>query len=183
MVDLINYIKHINIKPETYLYCFLAALLLSKFLAFYRKYFKVSNKHKWHRQTASKVLNRIRQFETSVQKERYIQKMSPFAFEDLILTAYKNNGCKIKRNRRKTGDGGIDGMVYLSKQWQLIQAKRYDKAYIRFKDIEEFNKICYTKKKKGLFIFVGKISEVTIKKAQGCEKVTLVYGDKLTKLM
>lgn len=144
---------------------------------------RTSKRHQFHQRTALNALNKIRTFQTNGQRERYLQKISPFVFEDLILTAYQQKKHKIKRNKKKTGDGGIDGRVVIHGQWNLIQAKRYQKSYIKFSDIELFATTCKKHNKQGVFVFVGKVSDSTIEKAKQFENLDLLYGERLALLL
>lgn len=143
----------------------------------------ISKTHKKHQREALQALNKMRTFNTFEQKERYLKKISPFVFEDFILSAYLRAGYKIKRNAKKTGDGGIDGRVRIKGKWHLIQAKRYQVSYIKMSDIERFNKLCKQQNTQGVFVFVGKISESSLVKSNKMENVTLLYGDELNQVL
>lgn len=90
----------------------------------------------------------------------YLRKIDPFVFEELLLTAFKEQGCKIKRNKKYTGDGGLDGQVWINKKHYLIQAKRY-KAYINKQHMKEFILLNEKEKTEGLFIHTGKTGKET----------------------
>ena len=68
---------------------------------------------------------RLRRIKEPGRQIHYLRQVNPFLFEEMILTALKRHGFKIKRNRRYTGDGGIDGQAWWNGQHYLIQAKRY----------------------------------------------------------
>lgn len=55
----------------------------------------------------------------------YLRKIEPFVFEEFLLTCFERQGYRIIRNTCYTGDGGIDGKVYIDGGLYLIQAKRY----------------------------------------------------------
>lgn len=67
----------------------------------------------------------------------YLRKIEPFVFEELLLTCFERQGFKIVRNTRYTGDGGIDGKVYIDGGLYLIQAKRYS-GDIKLLHLHEF---------------------------------------------
>lgn len=85
----------------------------------------------------------------------YLRKIDPFLFEELILTIIENNKLKIKRNKRYTGDGGIDGKFYIENQLYLVQAKRY-KNHINLQHVKDFIIICEKNNAKGIFVHTGK---------------------------
>ncbi|EPO2651139.1 restriction endonuclease, partial [Klebsiella pneumoniae] len=58
-------------------------------------------------------------------KIAYLRKIDPFTFEELLLEGFESHGFRTIRNKRYTGDGGIDGQVIIGKHRYLIQAKRY----------------------------------------------------------
>lgn len=93
----------------------------------------------------------------SCPKQQFYQlrRTNPFLFEEMILTAFKHNGCKIIRNKRYTHDGGIDGRVMLDGVLHLIQAKRY-KGHINPSHVLDFLRLCQEQNTKGLFIHTGK---------------------------
>jgi restriction system protein len=67
----------------------------------------------------------------------YLRKIEPFVFEELLLTCFERQGYKIVRNTRYTGDGGIDGKVYIDGRLYLIQAKRYSGS-IKLAHLQDF---------------------------------------------
>ncbi|MBA52874.1 MAG: restriction endonuclease [Pseudomonadales bacterium] len=91
--------------------------------------------------TARRVLKKLQAIETPSAQFAYLRKIDPFVFEELILEAFHGGGLKIERNRRYTGDGGIDGKVKIHGRYVLIQAKRYS-GYIDNKDIDVFSRLC-----------------------------------------
>ena len=42
-------------------------------------------------------------------KIAYLRKIDPFTFEELLLEGFESHGFRTIRNKRHTGDGGIDG--------------------------------------------------------------------------
>ncbi|BDA75865.1 hypothetical protein CAL7716_100310 (plasmid) [Calothrix sp. PCC 7716] len=86
----------------------------------------------------------------------YLRKIEPFVFEEFLLTCFQRQGYKIVRGTRYTGDGGIDGKVYIDGRLYLIQAKRYSGG-IKLAHLQEFGAVI--KKNKcagGYFIHTGK---------------------------
>lgn len=116
------------------------------------------NKHFYRIKTGYKILKKIRSF-TDPNKNlkiiNYLRKIDPFTFEELLLSLFKESGCKIKRNKRYTGDGGIDGKFHYDKEKYFVQAKRYT-GYIKLSDVQIFSNTCLKNKVKGVFIHTGK---------------------------
>jgi restriction system protein len=85
----------------------------------------------------------------------YLRKIEPFVFEELLLTCFERQGFKIVRNTRYTGDGGIDGKVYIDGGLYLIQAKRYSGS-IKLSHLEEFSSTIKSNRSVGgYFIHTG----------------------------
>lgn len=104
---------------------------------------------------ARRALTRIRSLDSFPKRIAYLRKIDPFTFEELILETYKDRGFRIKRNERYTGDGGIDGRVYINGRLYLVQAKRY-KQWIALQHVRDFSAVVRKHKAKGLFIIPGK---------------------------
>lgn len=146
------------------------------------------NRHKVKIKKASRVLKKIRSFQGPDRNARifsYLRKLDPFVFEELLLTAFKNQGFKIIRNRRYTGDGGIDGKV-IDKTGRLIliQAKRYG-GYINELHIREFSNIINDHRKavKGFFIHTGKTGSGSKRVFSSYEGIELISGSALIDLI
>lgn len=114
---------------------------------------------KWRVKKSKILLEKLK--EKFIDKEQYAQlmgylrKIDPFLFEELILTVIEKDKLKIKRNKRYTGDGGIDGKFYIGRQLYLVQAKRY-KNHINLQHVKDFIEVCDKYKAKGVFIHTGK---------------------------
>ena len=72
----------------------------------------------------ARILSRGREAD-SAGKMAYLRKINPYVFEELVLDGFRSKGYGVKRNRRYSGDGGIDGRVYLDGKEYLVQCKRY----------------------------------------------------------
>ena len=113
--------------------------------------------------------------------------MNLYAFEELLLTCCQEQGWKIERNFRYTGDGGLDGRVTITGRLYLIQAKRY-RGYINPKHILDFYQIIQREKAYGgFFIHSGKTGELAkellreygISLLSGQRLVNFVLGQRL----
>ena len=142
---------------------------------------KSKNKNKRHKQkinTANKVVKRLSTFDNHAAVISYLRKIDAYAFEEALLTAYEAKGHKIKRNKRYSADGGIDGRVKINGEWHFVQAKRYA-GNVRSKDIEALSNICSEHKTKGLFIHTGK----TPKRYNPPANVKVISGSSLVNLI
>ena len=122
-----------------------------------------SNKHQQNIRRAELVLKRLRDRSTVVQLPKalgILRKMNPYAFEELLLTCCHEQGWKIERNFKYTGDGGLDGRVTIARKLYLIQAKRY-RGYIKPKHIRDFYQVIQGGKVHGgFFIHTGRTGEL-----------------------
>lgn len=68
-------------------------------------------RHLWRRQAAKRVITKLQQIEGFGPRLAYLRKIDPFVFEELVLEGFERRGCKVRRNKRYTGDGGalMDG--------------------------------------------------------------------------
>lgn len=162
------------------------------FFALKISYFKREKySHKWRKKTSIKILEKIDTFSPQ-QVFVYIRKIDPFVFEETILSALeKREDIQIVRNKRYTGDNGVDGVFYIKIQTEegvvnkkcLIQAKRY-KSFVNSKHIEDFNqKILNEKAHLGLFVHSGKTRKPSLSENKHSEHLRIISGDKLIKLL
>ena len=112
----------------------------------------------------------------------YLRNVDFFVFEEMILTAFEQRGVKVIRNRRYTGDGGIDGRVIIGGETLLIQAKRYD-SHINAGDVAAFAEICRNKRKRGLFIHTGRTGKKAHNNAVEANGIEIVSGRRLLDLL
>lgn len=137
--------------------------------------------HDYNKINAARYLKKLIDIETPQEKFYFLRSINPFVFEEMIMTALRNNGYKIIRNKAYTNDGGIDGRAYLDNQHYLIQAKRY-KSHVKLQDIKDFAKICEIRKGKGLFIHTGKTGTKS-REATYYMDVKIISGEKLLALL
>ena len=110
----------------------------------------------------------------------YLRKRDPFVFEEMILTALKDRGYKIKRNSRYTGDGGSDGIFWINGEKVFIQAKRYQGS-IDAAHVKEFSELCSKNRVKGIFVHTGKTGETARKNKAG--HIDVVSGQRMLYLL
>jgi len=116
-----------------------------------------------------------------------LKKIDPFYFEKVILILLKKMGYGEFVETKKTGDGGIDGII---NQDQLginkiyIQAKRYTENKVREKDIRNFIGAMSGDTTNGVFVTTSTFDEAAVIKAKEAHhKIILIDGYKLTELM
>lgn len=116
-----------------------------------------------------------------------LKKIDPFYFEKVILILLKRMGYGEFVETKKTGDGGVDGII---NQDQLginkiyIQAKRYTENKVREKDIRNFIGAMSGDTTNGVFVTTSTFDDAAIVKAKEAHhKIILIDGYKLTELM
>jgi restriction system protein len=116
-----------------------------------------------------------------------LKNIDPFYFEKVILILLKRMGYGEFVETKKTGDGGIDGII---NQDQLginkiyIQAKRYAENKVREKDIRNFIGAMSGDTMNGVFVTTSTFDDGAVVKAREAHhKIILIDGFKLTELM
>lgn len=111
----------------------------------------------------------------------FLRQLDPFVFEEVILTALKDLGHGITRNKRYTGDGGIDGKAVIGLTPVVIQAKRY-KGHISKQHVDEFDELCKRNRINGLFVHTGRTGKGSRQYTQA-GRVDIISGQRLLDLL
>jgi restriction system protein len=133
-------------------------------------------------QYASQVLQRLRSITPIVKLPVVIatlRRISPYVFEELVLTCCLEQGWQIQRNFRYTGDGGIDGRVLILGKLYVIQVKRYTN-HINAEHIKDFlSCIEHERASGGFFVHTGITGQLSKQLIRRSNKIILVSGHKL----
>jgi restriction system protein len=127
--------------------------------------------------------------ETEVKTEllQRLKEIDPYYFEKVILILLKKMGYGDFIETSKSGDGGIDGIINEDKlglEKIYTQAKRYNDAKVREKDIRNFIGAMSGDTSKGVFITTSSFDIGAIKKAREAHhSIILIDGVKLVDLM
>jgi restriction system protein len=160
-------------------------LLLLVFL-FTRRKSRRERRHQLYFKKAKRIARKITTFQEPGKNAKaltYLRKINPFVFEEILLLGFQAQGYKVVRNRKYTGDGGLDGKVY-DQQGRLIviQAKRY-KSYIKLQDVVEFASLVNESKATfGLFIHTGRTGKGVYQHIR-YERVKIISGTRLIALV
>ncbi|MFB0713548.1 restriction endonuclease [Buttiauxella noackiae] len=161
------------------LFCLFAVNLLV-WLYFLRR--RGGGRHDRYQKQAQRVLDKLPLLGGDGQQLSYLRKINPYVFEELLLTAFKRQGYRIKRNKRYSGDGGLDGQVWRDKQRYLIQAKRYS-GVICPSHIVAFGHLARRERCRGLFIHTGRTGSGGKVALSLFPEVELISGQKLIGLL
>ncbi len=168
----------LSLSLVTIAFAFVTAIIVSR-----QKRDKPNPYHRRMRAQATTAHRRLKQIgrDNPGAVINYVRKMNPHAVEELVLDAAEAAGHKVRRNKAYTGDGGVDGEIFIEGLWYLVQTKRYSKA-ITPEHVTAFCCVCRQRGQPGLFIHTGRTgprsrmrgSPVTI--ISGSSLVTLING-------
>lgn len=116
-----------------------------------------------------------------------LKEVDPYYFENIILKLLQAMGYGDFLETKKSNDGGIDGIINEDKLGLdkiYIQAKRYETAKVREKDIRNFIGAMSGDTTKGVFVTTSDFDDKAIKKAKNAHhKIILINGHRLVDLM
>lgn len=139
--------------------------------------------HRWRRKQARTM---IADFQNSEPEPARIfarvRAMDALAFEELVMEAFASRRLRVRRSKRYSGDGGIDGEVRIDGQWVLLQMKRY-KGSIAVAHVRDFQSLCAARGKGGLFVHTGKTTSGSKALFDGNARIHVISGQKLVDLL
>ena len=142
--------------------------------------------HRRRVRASRRALRHLRRWGKSAEAGRvygYLRAMDPLLFEELVLTALEQGGRLVLRNTRYTGDGGIDGKVYIGGcGWVALQAKRYCR-HVDHRDVQALVLLVERGAVAGgLFVHTGRTGAAAYRDLGGT-RVQLLSGDRLLDLL
>lgn len=153
---------------------------LSKFINYFRLLGKW--KHIYRVKKAKKIIQKIKIIASTnggyAKSILYLRKINPYVFEELILTVIENSNIRIYRNKRYSGDGGVDGIFKIKQGKVLIQCKRYSR-YINPQHVQAFAYEIQQKYYKGIFVHTGKTGDKSKFISQQHNKLIILSGTHL----
>ncbi|EID1643416.1 restriction endonuclease [Salmonella enterica subsp. enterica serovar Napoli] len=141
-----------------------------------------ARRHRRYRETAQRVLVRLPVLSSDGAHLNYLRKINPYVFEELLLLALEKQGLDVIRNSSYSGDGGLDGQVFINGKRWLIQAKRYSRS-ISPRHISEFGELLAREGGGGFFIHTGRTGKKSVGYLQHLRTVQLVSGQRLLNLL
>ncbi|HFW3714464.1 TPA: restriction endonuclease [Salmonella enterica subsp. enterica serovar 6,7:y:-] len=139
-------------------------------------------RHRRYRKTAERVRERLPQLATDGARLSYLRKINPYVFEDLLLLSFERQGLKVMKNPSYSGDGGLDGQVFIDGKRWLIQAKRYSRS-ISPQHVREFGELLTREDCCGFFIHTGRTGNKSYTCLQNLRMVQLISGERLLNLL
>lgn len=163
----------------------LLLILCATLIALVIRHYRIPIRHRWRRRQVREMCEQLRGRDrdqpAGIHYAR-LRAMDPLAFEELLLEAFERRGHRVIRNRRYTGDGGVDGEVIIDGERWLIQAKRYRDA-IRPEHVSDFVQLCAARRQRGLFIHTGRTGGMSRAVADGATGIEIVSGRRLLALL
>lgn len=153
---------------------FLAVLLLFAWLSWRRR----TRRHRRKIRQAGRVLAKLSEIPHPGQRLAYLRKIDPYTFEELLLEVFERRGFKIQRNKRYSGDGGIDGKVWHDGELYFIQAKRYSNQ-INKRHVEDFIELIEVFQCRGIFCHTGRTSNGSKSLVNNHPKILMLSGSRL----
>ncbi|EEC1168177.1 restriction endonuclease [Salmonella enterica] len=139
-------------------------------------------RHRRYRETAQRVLVRLPALSSDGARLSYLRKINPYVFEELLLLALEKQGLEVIRNRSYSGDGGLDGQVFINSERWLIQAKRYSRS-ISPQHVREFGELLAREGCCGFFVHTGRTGRKSLDSLRGYPQIQLVSGRRLLALL
>lgn len=136
-----------------------------------------------------KIESGITEIEKQVESEllEKLKSVDPYYFEKIILQILHRMGYGEFIETKKSGDGGIDGIInedQLGLGKIYMQAKRYNENKVREKDIRNFIGAMSGDTTKGVFVTTSDFDDAAIQKAKEAHHtIVLVNGKELASLM
>jgi len=131
-----------------------------------------------------RVLRKVRSLDAAACPGRvfgYLRAIDPLVYEETVLSALEDAGAVVLRNRRYTGDGGIDGRCWLpgaGTRWLVVQCKRYASA-ITPRHVSDFCSLVDCRRDGGgLFVHCGRTRPLSYA-AMRSRPIHLISGERL----
>jgi restriction system protein len=147
----------------------------------FRRETATARRHRRYRATAARVHQRLRELKGDGQRMSYLRKINPYVFEELLL-AFERQGLKVERNASYSGDGGLDGKVFINGECWLIQARRYSRA-ISPGHVREFDALLSRAGQRGFFIHTGRTGQMSRAVCRTSSRLKIISGQNLLRLL
>lgn len=137
------------------------------------------------------IIKGFSELEDSLKKEllEKLHESNPYFFEKIVLVLFKRMGYGDFEETKKSGDGGIDGIInqdQLGIEKIYIQSKRYaENNKVREPEIRNFIGAMSGDVSKGIFVTTSVFDNSAINKAKDARnhKIILIDGNQLVDLM
>jgi restriction system protein len=142
--------------------------------------------HQRNVRQSRRVLRAVRGFTepgVGARSLAYLRAVDPLVFEEVILSALEDAGFLVLRSTRYSGDGGVDGTVWLpGRGWYALQSKRY-RHHVCLEHVCAFSGVLASEHfDGGLFVHTGR-SGAALYPQMDAGGIALLSGDRLIRLV
>jgi restriction system protein len=142
--------------------------------------------HQRNVRQSRRVLRAVRAFAEPGAAARglgYLRAVDPLVFEEVVMSALEDAGLLVLRGTRYSGDGGVDGAVWLpGRGWCAVQSKRY-RHHVCLAHVRAFGDVIASGKYDGgLFVHTGR-SGVALYGQLDAARIGLLSGERLMRLV
>jgi restriction system protein len=158
-------------------------IILCAIVVFYLIVFAKS-KEKWRIDKSKYVLKELNKMSDPSHIFTKLRRLDPFLYEELILTSIdiNNPNVEITRNKRYTGDGGIDGVIKINGVIVAIQAKCYTNEIVTSDVLKLQTDMAKVGATYALFVHTGRTRPATWTKTKD-SNVFIVSGASMIALL
>ncbi|MES2260588.1 MAG: restriction endonuclease [Pseudomonadota bacterium] len=142
--------------------------------------------HRRNVRQSRRVLRAVRGFkepDVGARSLGYLRAVDPLVFEEVVLSALEDAGMLVLRSKRYSGDGGVDGVVWLpGRGWHAVQSKRY-RHHVCLAHVCAFGEVIASGDYDGgLFVHTGRSGAALYPKMDAA-RIALLSGNRLLKLV
>ncbi|WP_165390962.1 restriction endonuclease [Pseudoduganella lutea] len=142
--------------------------------------------HQRNVRQSRRVLRAVRGFTepgVGARSLAYLRAVDPLVFEEVVMSALEDAGLLVLRSRRYSGDGGVDGTVWLpGRGWYAVQSKRY-RHHVCLEHICAFSQVLASQDfDGGLFVHTGR-SGAALYPQMDAGGIALLSGERLIRLV
>lgn len=142
--------------------------------------------HQRNVRQSRRVLRAVRGFTepgVGARSLAYLRAVDPLVFEEVVMSALEDVGLLVLRSRRYSGDGGVDGTVWLpGRGWYAVQSKRY-RHHVCLEHVCAFSQVLASEHfDGGLFVHTGR-SGAALYPQMDAAGIALLSGDRLIRLV
>ena len=142
--------------------------------------------HQRNVRQSRRVLRTVRAFKEPGAAGRslaYLRAVDPLVFEEVVMSALEDAGLLVLRGTRYSGDGGLDGAVWLpGRGWHAVQCKRY-RRHVCLAHVCAFGDVVLRGNYDGgLFVHTGR-SGAALYPQMAAGRIGLLSGDRLLHLV
>ena len=142
--------------------------------------------HQRNVRQSRRVLRTVRAFKEPRAGGRtlaYLRTIDPLVFEEVVMSALEDAGLPVLRGTHYSGDGGVDGAVWLpGRGWHAVQCKRY-RHHVCLAHVCAFgDAIARGSYDGGLFVHTGR-SGAALYPPMAAARIGLLSGDRLLRLV